>query len=94
MKRIKIYNTHLPVFCCGIEGRAIYVKEVQPQCDIAQGECECGNCGRDFHLVFPREMAGDLQYSLTGISGDLPAKCPACEFKGFVIVNEVSQAAA
>ena len=91
MKQIKIHNIHLPVFCCGIEGRAIHVKEVHSDCDMAQGDAECGNCDVGFYLVFPRSMAGDLQYSHHGISGDLPGVIcpnPACQTKGWIIVNE------
>jgi hypothetical protein len=92
MKRVKVHNTHLPVFCCGIEGRAAtYVKEVWAECDMAQGQCECGNCGYGFHLVFPRALAGDLQYSHGGASGDLPdviCPNPSCKAKGWILVDE------
>jgi hypothetical protein len=56
MKRINIQNTNLPVFCCGIEGRAAYVKEVWAEAgiDMAQGEAECGNCDCGFHTCRPQ----------------------------------------
>jgi hypothetical protein len=91
MKRIQIYNTHLDVFCCGWDGACTHVEKVFAECDMAQGECECGNCEYGFHLVFPREIAGDLQYSHFGISGELlDVICPnpSCKAKGWIIVNE------
>ena len=87
MKHIEIFNTHLPVFCAGIDGKCERTAEIWAECEMAQGEAGCGNCDVGFYLVFPRDLVGDRQFSYGGISGDLPIKCPKCGTKGFVILN-------
>ena len=70
------------------DGYCVQVEEVLTECDMAQGDAECGSCDAAFYLVFPRDVAGDLQFSHGGISGDLPSiRCPCCGAEAFVILN-------
>ena len=90
MKRIEVRNSLLPLYCADMNGNCQQIFDLRAECEMAQGDAEC-MCGFAFYVVFPRDLAGDLQHSLTGISGDLLVKCPACGHKGFVVVNEIEE---
>jgi len=86
---------HEQVFLANENGNCSWLKELVIEDGklpewLAHGDAECA-CGLGFHLYFPRDLAGDLQFGHGGISGDLPVVCPACGTKGFVIVNESLQ---